>query len=72
MRSVAFSPGHISGFFEPVFINQDFTRTGSRGAGINVTLGATTEVMVENSTKQDIEIFVNDKRCVSPVTMLAI
>ncbi len=72
MRSVAFSPGHISGFFEPVFINQDFTRTGSRGAGINVSLGATTEVTAESSTKQDIEIFVNNKKSVSAVTLLAI
>jgi len=71
MRAVAFAPGHISGFFEPVFVNQDFTRTGSRGAGINVSLGALTEVTAENFTNQDIEIFVNNKKSNSPVTRLA-
>jgi pantoate kinase len=72
MRSIAFVPGHISGFFEPVFVNQDLTRTGSRGAGINVSLGAITEVIAGNSAKQDIEIFVNNKKVNSPVTRLAI
>jgi len=72
MRSVAFAPGHISGFFEPVFFNQDPIRTGSRGAGINVSLGAVTEVVVENSAKQNIEIFINNKKSDSQVTRLAI
>jgi len=72
MRAVVFAPGHISSFFEPVFVNQDLTRTGSRGAGINVSLGAVTEVIAESSTAQDIEIFVNNKKSNSPVTRLAI
>lgn len=72
MRAVAFAPGHISGFFEPVFVNQDLTRTGSRGAGINVSLGAVAEVIVESSNKQDIEVFINNKKSNSLVTKLAI
>ncbi|MDH7517131.1 MAG: pantoate kinase [Candidatus Thermoplasmatota archaeon] len=72
MKVVAFAPGHISGFFEPVFVNKDLTKTGSRGAGINISLGAVSEVVVENSTKQDIEIFINNKKSDPQVTRLAI
>lgn len=72
MKAVAFAPGHISGFFEPVYVGQDLIRTGSRGAGINVSLGATTEVVVESSTKQDFEIFVNSNKSNAPVTKLAL
>jgi len=72
MKAVAFAPGHISGFFEPVYINQDLTKTGSRGAGINVSLGAMSEVVAESATKQDFEIFVNDKKSDAPVTKLAL
>ncbi len=72
MKAVAFAPGHISGFFEPVYINQDLTKTGSRGAGINVSLGAMSEVVAEGATKQDFEIFVNGKKSDAPVTKLAL
>ena len=72
MRAVAFAPGHISGFFEPVYNKQDIARTGSRGAGINVTLGAVSEVNVEESTSQIFEIYVNNKQSHSPVTHLAL
>jgi pantoate kinase len=71
MRSIAFAPGHISGFFEPVY-NQDLSRTGSRGAGINVSLGAISEVTVESSTSQNFEIFVNNKKSNAPVINLAL
>jgi len=72
MRAVAFAPGHISCFFEPVFVNQNLIKTGSRGAGINISLGAVTEVVAENSTKQDIEVFIDNKKSNAPVTRLAI
>jgi pantoate kinase len=71
MKATAFSPGHISCFFEPVYKN-NLAQTGSRGAGINISLGATSEVDVENSTKQDIEVFINNKKSSAPVTKLAI
>jgi len=71
MKAAAFAPGHISGFFEPVF-EQDMSRTGSRGAGINISLGAMSEVFAESSTKQDIEIIINNKRYNAPVTKLAL
>jgi len=72
MSVVAFAPGHISGFFEPVYYPQDVTRTGSRGAGVNVSLGAISEVVAENVTRQDIEIYVNGKKSTAPTTRLAI
>jgi pantoate kinase len=71
MKATAFAPGHISCFFEPVFF-QDLARTGSRGAGISTSLGAISEVFAENSTKQDFEIFVNNRKSNAPVTRLAL
>jgi len=71
MKATAFSPGHISGFFEPIY-NQDLSRTGSRGAGINISLGAISEVFMESSTKQDFQVFVNNKISNAPVTKLAL
>lgn len=71
MKATAFSPGHISGFFEPVY-NQDPLRTGSRGAGINISLGAISEVTAESSTKQIFEIYVNNKKSNAPVINLAL
>ena len=71
MKATAFAPGHISGFFEPIY-DQDMARTGSRGAGINISLGAISEVFAESSTKQDFEIYVNNKKPSAPVTKLAL
>ncbi|UCH72326.1 MAG: hypothetical protein JSW62_01915 [Thermoplasmatales archaeon] len=70
MRAVAFAPGHISGFFEPVY-RQEMVKTGSRGAGINISSGALSEVFIENSGKQIFEFYVNNKKTKSPVTDLA-
>ena len=72
MKVVAFSPGHVSGFFEPVYSRQNMDRTGSRGAGINVSLGVLSEVIAESSTRQDFEIFVNKRKFSSPVIRLAL
>jgi pantoate kinase len=72
MRAVAFAPGHISGFFEPVYHEQDVYRSGSRGAGVNVSLGAVSEVFAESSTIQDFEIYVNGKKSKAPVIRLAL
>lgn len=71
MKATAFAPGHISGFFEPIYAKQDLIRSGSRGAGINVSLGALSEVVVKNSSKQDFQIYMNNKKSDNPVTNLA-
>jgi len=52
MKAIAFAPAHISGFFEPVYHKEDFARSGSRGAGMSVSLGAISEVFIEPSNKQ--------------------
>ena len=68
----AFSPGHISGFFEPVYYQTDNSKSGSRGAGINITLGATTQVMISDSTSNDINITINGRKSNATVTTLAL
>ena len=71
MKVTAFAPGHISGFFEPIY-NQDLAHTGSRGAGINIYLGAVSEVIAETSTKQDFEVYVNNRKSAAPVIKVAL
>jgi len=71
MKAVAFAPGHITGFFEP-FYSKNFDRTGSRGAGLNISLGAVSEVNVTPSTSQSIQIFVNGRKSLAPVTATAV
>jgi pantoate kinase len=71
MKAVAFAPGHISGFFAPRF-DKDFLKTGSRGAGINISLGAKSEVIVNNSKKTDYNIFINDKKSNMPIISTAL
>jgi pantoate kinase len=72
MIAKAFAPGHISGFFEPVFHLEDLIRTGSRGAGFSISLGALSEVIVEESQVRNIEIFINGKKSPAQVTSLAL
>ena len=72
MKATAFAPGHISGFFEPIYHEGNVAKTGSRGAGLCVSLGAISEVIADGSTNQNIEIYVNGKRADVPVTQLAL
>jgi len=69
---VAFAPGHISAFFEPVYINQNFDRTGSRGAGINISLGAISQAKLTYKSSQTIHVNINGKPSDAPVTKLAL
>lgn len=71
MKTIAFSPGHISGFFEPIF-KKDILKTGSRGAGINISLGAKSEVDIDSSNKMDINIILNDEESDFPIIPTAI
>ena len=72
MKSSAFAPGHITGFFEPVYHNSDLARTGSRGAGISISFGVLTEVSIEQSDSQIFENYVNKRKVNAPVTNLAL
>lgn len=58
-NAVAFAPGHISGFFQPVYDPENIYRTGSRGAGFSVSLGATSKVSIEPGKTQRIVTILN-------------
>jgi pantoate kinase len=72
MNAVAFAPGHISAFFEPVYSAQSMDRTGSRGAGISISLGVTSQVTVARASQQSISVCINNKSSPAPVTTLAL
>jgi len=72
MKAVAFAPGHISAFFEPIYQKQNAARSGSRGAGINISLGATSQVVINSSVNQTIDISINNKQTDALVSKLAI
>jgi pantoate kinase len=69
MRSMAFCPGHLTGFFQ-VREHLDIDSTGSRGAGICLTMGATTKVTATRGRGR-IEVLVNGIRDQAPVTRQA-
>jgi len=60
LKATAFAPGHISAFFEPYY-DENIERSGSRGAGINISLGAFSEVTMSKSTRQDIKVYINNR-----------
>jgi len=72
MKKIAFAPGHISAFFEPVYSGQNMDRTGSRGAGINISLGALSQVTVKPASHQTIAVIINRSPSNAPVTKLAL
>ena len=71
MRKAAFCPGHITGFFE-ICRSRDPLSTGSRGAGLCLTLGATSEVGVSTSSRHSIDVSVNGRPLEAPVTKHAL
>jgi pantoate kinase len=72
MKAVAFVPGHISAFFEPVYFGQNLDRSGSRGAGLNISLGATSQVQIAPASQLDIVVSINGKASDASVTKLAV
>jgi len=71
MRAKAFAPGHITGFFEIRDGPRDPLRKGSRGAGVNLSLGVLTSVDVREAACQDISILVNGKESDAATTLRA-
>ncbi|MDW8044192.1 MAG: GHMP kinase [Nitrososphaerota archaeon] len=59
MRVEAFSPAHITGFFEIHDEHKDPLYMGSKGAGFSITQGVTTRVSIENYHKPSYEIRIN-------------
>jgi pantoate kinase len=72
MKGIAFAPGHVSAFFEPRYYVGDLDRTGSRGAGISMSLGAISRASVSPATDLLITVCINGKSASAPVTKLAV
>jgi pantoate kinase len=72
MKGVAFAPGHISAFFEPKYNATSVDRTGSRGAGINVTFGAISRVHVLPAPRLTCAVRINGRPSNAPVTKAAL
>jgi pantoate kinase len=58
MKARAFCPGHITGFFE-ICRADSVLATGSRGAGLCTTLGALSDVSLDTSDTQTINIEID-------------
>ena len=71
MRASAFCPGHITGFFE-IREKEDLLSTGSRGAGLCLTLGATSIVKTKASPRQSIRVSIDGRRSRAEVTRTAL
>ncbi|MFW9830562.1 MAG: pantoate kinase [Candidatus Thorarchaeota archaeon] len=59
MKEKAFSPGHITGFFQICDEAKDPLMKGSRGAGLSVSNGVTTTVEISPASKTEIHIEIN-------------
>ncbi|NYT11078.1 MAG: hypothetical protein GKC03_00830 [Methanomassiliicoccales archaeon] len=70
MKAKAFCPGHITGFFQ-ICEHDDVDKTGSRGAGICLSRGATSTIKASKG-KGKLEVRINGKRDSAPVTRQAL
>ena len=70
-RAKAFCPGHITGFFE-ICRTEDPLTTGSRGAGMCLSLGATSTVEIVDAKRQRIDISIDGKVSKAEVTRDAV
>ncbi|MCP8307658.1 MAG: hypothetical protein H3Z53_06935 [archaeon] len=61
MEASAFSPSHITGFFEIVDEQPEPVLKGSRGAGISLSKGVKTHVKMIESSNPKLEVSVNGK-----------
>ncbi|MCP8304406.1 MAG: hypothetical protein H3Z50_02920 [archaeon] len=61
MEASAFSPSHITGFFEIVDEPSEPVLKGSRGAGVSLSKGVKTHVKIEESFSPKLEVNVNGK-----------
>ncbi|MBM4249435.1 MAG: hypothetical protein FJ149_08410 [Euryarchaeota archaeon] len=72
MRCKAFAPGHITGFFEIFDAPGDPLRKGSRGAGVNLSLGVLTAVQVARTGSRAVDIRLNGRKAPAETTRLAV
>lgn len=66
VKAKAFAPGHITGFFE-IHENEDLTKNGSRGSGLNISMGVTTTVTVTPG-EEGMTVFLNGVESDAKVT----
>jgi len=59
VRSKAFSPGHITGLFS-ICMENEILKTGSIGAGVNISEGVFSNVCIKSNNKSDIQIKINN------------
>ncbi len=71
MNAKAFCPGHVTGFFQ-ICETRNPLSTGSRGAGLCLTLGAVSSVSVEAAQRQSVLTYLNGKMTRAEVTRAAV
>ena len=71
MKTRAFVPGHITGFFE-IMEHSDPLLSGSRGCGVVIDRGVTTTVEVEEAHESALEVRLDGAPCDCPVTQSAV
>jgi len=72
MMGRAFAPGHITGFFEIRDVPKDPLKKGSRGVGVNLSLGVLSTVEAEPAGRSNIEILLNGKAVEARTTKKAV
>ena len=72
MTKKAFAPGHITGFFEICDGPSDPLRKGSRGAGVNLSLGVLTTVEASEAGRQSVDIRLNGRKAPAETTLAAV
>ena len=72
MRAKAFAPGHITGFFEILDSPEDPLRKGSRGAGVNLSMGVHSFVELRKAAKLAIRIRIDGKESDAATTLRAV
>lgn len=60
IKGAAWSPGHITAFFEPL-ISGDTAKSGSRGVGICIDKGVTSEIKISKAPRYKTTIMIKNK-----------
>lgn len=72
MKAIAFSPGHITGFFTIEDSSPDIAHKGSLGAGVSFTPGVVTTVTAEKSVKHHVSVYFNKTKTGDAVVSLQV
>jgi pantoate kinase len=69
VKAKAFSPCHITGFFEIHDQHEDPLFRGSRGVGVSLEMGVVTKVLMVKSKRTKISVTINGRQSEAPVSM---